>query len=108
VSSIPQIANIKSSIVTDDSPLLHESSYVIFCQVCRWYGYAQEKIIIEFEGIRSEDEDGFVDIFTEYEYDTETGEKGTKHIHKYDPKLVQKAVDFAQGLQIGMGTSKND
>jgi hypothetical protein len=71
------------------------SSYVTFCQVCGWYGYPHEKIIIEFEGIRPEDEDGFVDIFTEYDYDTETGQKGNLHIHKYNPESVQEAVDFA-------------
>jgi hypothetical protein len=77
------------------------SSYITFCQVCGWYGYPHEKIIIEFEGIRPEDEDGFVDIFTEYDYDTETAEKGNKHIHKYDPELIQEAVDAALKIRDG-------
>jgi hypothetical protein len=76
--------------MTEDILPRSERSCVTFCQVCGWYGYPQEKIIIEFEGIRPEDKDGFVDIFSEYDYDTKT-----KHIHKYDPIKVQEAVDFA-------------
>jgi hypothetical protein len=103
MSSMPRIANTRSSIVTEDRPSRTESIYVTFCQVCSWYGYPQEKIIIEFEGIRPEDEDGFVDVFTEYDYDTETGEKGNRHIHKYHLKLVQEAVDFALKVRNGNG-----
>lgn len=77
------------------------SSYVTVCQVCAWYGYPQEKIIVEFEGVRSEDEEGFIDIFTEYNYYTETGEKGNKHIHRYDPKLVQECLDLALKIRNG-------
>jgi hypothetical protein len=97
MSSIPQIATIKTSIVTEDTLPLS----VTFCQVCGWYGYPFEKIIVEFEGIRPEDEDGFVDKFTEYDYDTETGQKKTKHIHKYDPELVQEAVDATLKIRDG-------
>ena len=71
------------------------SGYVTVCQVCGWYGYPQEKILIEFEGIRPEDEDGFVYKFTEYNYDYERGQKGNKHIHKYHLKLVHEAVELA-------------
>jgi hypothetical protein len=90
MTGIPQTCNIKSSIVTENTLPRSKSSFVTLCQVCGWYGYPQEKIIIEFEGIRSEGQGGFVDIFTEYDYDTETN-----HIHKYDPIKVQEAVDFA-------------
>jgi hypothetical protein len=76
------------------------SSYVTFCQVCGWYGYPHEKIIVEFEGIRSEEEDGYVDIFTEFDYET-AGEKRTKHIHKYNPRLVQECLDFALKIRNG-------
>jgi hypothetical protein len=62
------------------------SSYIAFCQICGWYGYPQEKILVEFEGIRPEDEDGFIDKFTEYDYDAEVG---------YSPELVQELVDLA-------------
>jgi hypothetical protein len=77
------------------------SSYVTSCQVCAWYGYPREKIVIDFEDIRPEQEDGFVYIFTEYDYDSGTGEKGTKHIHKYHPKLVQEYVDLALKMRNG-------
>jgi hypothetical protein len=95
MTGISQIGNIKGSVAIKESVLEPRNSYITFCQVCSWYGYPREKIIIEFEGFRHEEEDGFVDKFTEYNYDAETGQKGTKHIHKYDPKLVQEAVDFA-------------
>jgi hypothetical protein len=95
MSSIPQIANIKSSTVTENRLPRSEGSSVTFCQVCSWYGYPQEKIIRDFEGIRPEDEDGFIYKFTEYDYNTDTGEKRTKHIHKYNLKLVQESLDIA-------------
>jgi len=94
LSSIQQIANI-NSIVTEDTLSQGDGSYVTFCQVCDWYGYPFKKIIREFEGFRCEEEDGFAYKFTEYDYDIKTGEKGNKHIHKYDPKLVKEDVDFA-------------
>jgi hypothetical protein len=75
------------------------SSYVTFCQVCGWYGYPHEKIIVEFEGIRPEDEDGFIDKFTEYDYDAEVEQKKAKHIHKCNPELVQELVDLALELR---------
>ena|SRR5919199_1196299 len=100
MSSISQIINI----VTIDTQPRSESSYATFCQLCRWYGYDKKKIIREFEGIRHEDEDGFVDKFTEYDYDAKTtGEKRTIHRHKYDPRLVQEAVDFALRMRNGDG-----
>ena len=101
MTDISQIENIKGSVVTKDSLLQPRSCYVTYCQVCEWYGYPFEKIIREFEGFRSEEEDGFVYKFTEYDYDTETGHKGSRHIHKYDPKLVQEEVDSALKLRNG-------
>jgi hypothetical protein len=101
MSGISHIGNIKGSVFTKESLLQQRGCYVTYCQVCGWYGYPQEKILVEFEGIRAEEEDGFVDKFTEYDYDTIAGEKGTKHIHKYDLKLVQEAVDFALKMRDG-------
>ena len=91
MTGISPIESIKGSVVTKEP----QSCYVTYCRVCEWYGYPFEKIIREFEGFRSEEEDGFVDKFTEYDYDTETGQKRNKHIHKYIPKLVDEAVNFA-------------
>ena len=87
---ISQVDDINFDKVDSQS----KSSYVTFCQICEWYGYPQEKILVEFEGINPEDEDGFVDKFTEYNYDANEGEKRTKHVHKYDPKLVQEYLDL--------------
>jgi hypothetical protein len=72
MTGILQVYNIKNSVISLCS------SYVASCQICGWYGYPQEKILVEFEGIRPEYEEGYIDIFTEYNYNTETGEKGSK------------------------------
>jgi hypothetical protein len=103
MTGISQIESIKGSVVIKESVLEPRNSYITFCQVCSWYGYPFEKIIREFEGIRSEEKDGFVDKFTEYDYGTETGHKNNKHIHKYDPKLVQDFVDLALKMRNGGG-----
>jgi hypothetical protein len=95
MTGISQVDIIKNSGIAVRADRQWKSGYVMVCQICGWYGYPQEKIIVEFQGIRPENEDGFVDIFTEYNHDTETGERGTRHIHKYIPKLVDEAVDFA-------------
>jgi hypothetical protein len=62
MTSIKQVSNIKSSN-KEDNPQ-NESDHAICCQVCDWYGYPFEKIIREFEGFRTEDEDGFAYKFT--------------------------------------------
>src|SRR5919202_1473197 len=95
MTGISQIGNIKNSVITGKADPKWKSESTTFCQVCSWYGYPHEKIIREFEGIRPEDEDGFIEKFAEYDYDTERGEKGNKHIHKYNPELVQELVDLA-------------
>jgi hypothetical protein len=56
---ISQFDTFKGSHVTKLAPQSES------CQVCGWYGYPGQKIIREFKGIRSEDEEGFVDKFTE-------------------------------------------
>jgi hypothetical protein len=101
MTGISQLDDIKGSVVTKESLLQQRSCYVTYCQVCGWYGYPFEKIILVFEGIRSQEEDGFVDKFTEYNYDAKAEEKRTKHIHKYDPKLVQDYVDLALKMRNG-------
>jgi hypothetical protein len=101
MSGISYIGNIKGSIVTKESLLQQGGCYVTYCQVCEWYGYPFEKIIREFEGFRSEEEDGFVDKYTEYDYNAETGHKNNKHIHKYNPELIQELVDLALKVRNG-------
>jgi hypothetical protein len=101
MSSIPQVDNIKSSIVTEEAGPQLGSSYVRYCQVCEWYGYPHEKIIVKFGGFRSEEEEGFVVKFAEYDY-AAIGETRVKHKHKYNPKLVQEFVDLALKMRISM------
>ena len=95
MSSIPQLSSIKSSVISADKLPRIESSFVTFCQVRDWYGYPQEKIIREFEGFRSEEEDGIAYKFTEYDHvAAKTEEKRSIHKHKYNHNLVQQVVDF--------------
>jgi hypothetical protein len=91
MTGISQVDIIKNSVISGKI----DNSYVAFCQICGWYGYPQEKTLVEFKGIRPEDEDGYIEVFTEYDYDTETGQKGNLHIHKYHLKLVHEAVELA-------------
>ena len=91
MTGISQVDIIKNSVISWKIG----SSDVTSCQICEWYGYPQENIIVEFEGIRPENEDGYIDIFTEYDYNPKTREKGAKHIHKYNPELFQELVDLA-------------
>jgi hypothetical protein len=46
----------KHSVNIDDRTLNLQkiSSYVTNCQICEWYGFPDEKILVEFEGFRSE------------------------------------------------------
>jgi hypothetical protein len=103
MTGISQVDIIKNSGIAVNSHSQWKSGYVTVCQICGWYGYPEENIVVEFEGIRPEDEDGFVDKFTEYDNDTETAKKGTKHIHKYDPQLVKEAVDLALKMRTDGG-----
>jgi hypothetical protein len=100
MSIIKQIYDIKGSAVTKESGPRLGSRYITHCQLCGWYGYPFEKIILDFEGFRPEEEDGFAYKFTEYDAAT-IGERRIKHIHKYDPILVQEAIAFALRMRNG-------
>jgi hypothetical protein len=93
----------KHSVNIDDRTLNLQKicSYVTNCQICEWYGFQDEKILVKFEGVCPEDEDGFVEKFTEYNYDPRLGAKRIKHVHKCNIKLLQEHVDIA--LQIRNG-----
>jgi hypothetical protein len=47
------------------------------CHICAFNGFADEKVVLEFEGFRSEDEDGFIFKFTVYDPN-----QGRIHHHK--------------------------
>jgi hypothetical protein len=66
-----------------------------FCDVCDFNGFPNQKVIYQFEGLRPEDEDGFIYKFTEYDYCYPTREKKIKHVHKYNGKLIDQLVGLA-------------
>jgi hypothetical protein len=48
------------------------------CHVCAFNGFADEKVVFKFEGLRAEHEDGFIFKFTVYNYPNQ----GRIHHHK--------------------------
>jgi hypothetical protein len=73
----------------------------IFCDQCAWYGFPNEKIVRNFNGLRPEDEDGFIYDYTEYDYDP-LGNRRIEHIHKYDQKIIDEQVRIALENQKGV------
>jgi hypothetical protein len=65
-----------------------------FCDLCKLNGFPNQKVIYKFEGLRPEEQDGFIYKFTIYEHNP-TGEKRTKHIHKYNQNLIDVLVRLA-------------
>ena len=61
-----------------------------FCDVCRFNGYPNEKVVIVIEGFRCENEDGFAIKFTEYDFPIQNGKV---HVHKYNDELIGKIVN---------------
>ena len=74
--------------------------HYIFCDQCAWNGFSNEKIIRVFNGLRPEDEDGFVYSYIEYEYDP-IGKSRIEHVHKYDQKIIDEHVRIALENQKG-------
>ena len=73
---------------------VHDEEYYL-CDICAFNGYPNEKVILVIHGFKDEEEDGFVYLFTEYQYDAIARGDRIKHIHKYSPELIQEYVDLA-------------
>jgi hypothetical protein len=52
------------------------------CPVCASNGFVDEKVVFEFEGLRSENEDGFIFKFTLHDYPKR------QRIHHHKPSSV--------------------
>jgi hypothetical protein len=65
------------------------------CDACTLNGYPNEKLVYEYEGLRSEDEEGFIYRFTEYEY---LLQKRIVHKHKYNDELINRLVNQSLGI----------
>jgi hypothetical protein len=67
-----------------------------YCNVCAVNGYPNKKVVYEYEGLRSEDEEGFIYKLTEYEYPLQ---KRIVHKHKYNYELINRLVNQSLGIR---------
>jgi predicted nucleic-acid-binding Zn-ribbon protein len=79
--------------------------YYIFCDQCAWNGFPNEKIVRVFHGLRSENQDGFIYRYTEYDYDP-LGKSKVIHVHKYNPNIIDAQVRIALENQKGVNYVK--
>jgi hypothetical protein len=63
-----------------------------YCDVCAFNGYPNEKVVREYEGLRSEDEDGFIYKFTDCDYPIQTSNK-VVHVHKWNQEIFDRLVN---------------
>jgi hypothetical protein len=63
-----------------------------YCDVCAFNGYPNEKVVREYEGLRSEDEDGFIYKFTDCDYPIQTSNK-VVHVHKWNQEIIDRLVN---------------
>ena len=88
VTSISGTYNIKNSTISKDADPRRRSSYVTSCQICQWDGYPHQRIVVEIEGFRPEEENGLLYKFTEYDYAPGQQCK-RKHIHVFNRILKE-------------------
>jgi hypothetical protein len=75
--------DLRNSIDADKSYIdSQRSESYSFCDTCEWNGYPNQKIVRLFYGYRSEDEDGFIYKFREYDYPLSRHRR--KHIHVFN------------------------
>ncbi len=72
-----------------------------FCEICEFNGYPNEKVVYRYEGLRSEYDEGFITVFTVYDYSIQ---RGKLHVHKYNEKLIDELVNLALGKESGVRT----
>ena len=84
----------KNTLAGNNIKDFHDLQKYVYCDLCAMNGYANEKVIFQLKGLRSENQDGFIYKFTTYDYKL-SGEKRTQHTHKYNLKLIHELVDLA-------------
>lgn len=60
------------------------------CDLCALNGYPNQRVVFEYEGLRPEDEDGFIYKFSLYEYPLLEHHK-RRHLHVFQSKQVMKS-----------------
>lgn len=75
--------DLRNSLDIDKSTVdCKRSEPYCYCDTCEWNGHPNQKIVRLFYGYRSEDEDGFIYKFIEYDYPL--GRRKRKHIHVFN------------------------
>jgi hypothetical protein len=70
-------SNLNYSIAADYS----------YCDLCALNGHPNQKVVFEYEGLRPEDQDGFIYKFSVYEYPLLEHLK-RRHVHVFQSKQV--------------------
>ena len=73
----------------EDKHFSWNQNYVL-CDICAFNGFPNENVVFVIHGFRSEDEDGFVIKFTEYDFPLQ---RGKIHVHKYNDELIMRLVN---------------
>jgi hypothetical protein len=60
-----------------------------FCDLCELNGFPNIKVVFEFQGLRSEYEEGFIYKFEVYEYPISEHHK-KRHAHTFNRKSIRK------------------
>lgn len=58
----------KNTLADNNIKDFHGSQKYVYCDLCAINGYASQKVIFQFEGLRSENQDGFIYKFRVYGY----------------------------------------
>jgi hypothetical protein len=87
--------------LSDDYLCNDEGTSSSACDICEFNGFPNERVVYQCEGLRSEDEDGFIYKYNLYDYPAAEGKK-IKHVHKYNRRLIDELVDVVLGKQTGV------
>ncbi|HEY6885451.1 MAG TPA: hypothetical protein VI278_15565 [Nitrososphaeraceae archaeon] len=76
-----------------DKPSVSDRSYIL-CDICEFHGYPNEKVVYRYEGLRSEDQEGFIIRFAVYDYPVQSGKI---HVHRWNDELINRLVNQSLG-----------
>ena len=69
---------------------LFDCRLIIAGDLCALNGYPNQKVVFEYEGLRPEDDYGFIYKFSVYEYPLREHHK-RRHLHVFQSKQVMKS-----------------
>lgn len=95
------MATIKHILIKDNDKSSASDCKYFLCDICEFNGYPNEKVVYHYEGLRSEYDEGFITVFTVYDYSIQ---RGKLHVHKYNEKLIDELVNLALGKESGVRT----